>query len=177
MAYNNPYSNFGTNPYGTNIYQGGVVPNYPQNPYQFYAPQQTPVMQPQMQQQPQQPQTNYLPLSFINGVEGAKTFVVLPKQTFYLRDSDSNLLFIKKADEQGKCSLTAFELNEVDINNLNKRAEVPTIDTKDFLKKEDLQSYVTTKDFKKFELKMETSFEKIYGRLEKLTSLEDRESD
>ena len=47
----------------------------------------------------------------MNGIEGAKAFIVSPNQTVYLRDSDSNLLFIKQADSQGKYSLSAFELS------------------------------------------------------------------
>ena len=63
--------------------------------------------------QPQQPQTNYLPLTFISGIEGAKAFIVAPNQTVYLKDSDSNILYEKKADAQGRYSLTAFELKPI----------------------------------------------------------------
>ena len=78
------------------------------NPYQTY---------PYTQQQTQQPQqTNYLQLTFINGIEGAKAFIVAPNQTIYLKDSDSNILYEKKADAQGRYTLTAFELKQVEIN-------------------------------------------------------------
>ena len=63
--------------------------------------------------QPQQPQTNYLPLTFISGIEGAKAFIVAPNQVVYLKDSDSNILYEKKADAQGRYSLTAFELKPI----------------------------------------------------------------
>lgn len=63
--------------------------------------------------QPQQPQTNYLPLTFISGIEGAKAFIVAPNQTVYLKDSDSNILYEKKADAQGRYSLTAYEMKPV----------------------------------------------------------------
>ena len=78
------------------------------NPYQSY-----PYTQPTQQQTPQ---TNYLQLTFINGIEGAKAFIVAPNQTIYLKDSDSNILYEKKADAQGRYTLTAFELKQVDIN-------------------------------------------------------------
>ena len=78
------------------------------NPYQAYPyTQQTPT---------QQPQTNYLQLTFINGIEGAKAFIVAPNQTIYLKDSDSNILYEKKADAQGRYTLTAFELKQIEIN-------------------------------------------------------------
>ena len=63
--------------------------------------------------QPQQPQTNYLPLTFISGIEGAKAFIVAPNQVVYLKDSDSNILYEKKADSQGRYSLTAYEMKPV----------------------------------------------------------------
>ena len=69
------------------------------NPYQNY--------------QYSQPQTNYLPLTFISGIEGAKAFIVAPNQTVYLKDSDSNILYEKKADAQGRYSLTAYEMKPV----------------------------------------------------------------
>ena len=82
------------------------------NPY-FNPYQQYPYTQP-TQQQP--PMTNYLQLTFINGIEGAKAFIVAPNQTIYLKDSDSNILYEKKADAQGRYTLTAFELKPVEIN-------------------------------------------------------------
>ena len=87
--------------------------NNPYNGYQYnnYMNQYQQPMQPQMQQQ-----TNYLPLTFINGIEGAKAFIVAPNQTVYLKDSDSNILYEKKADAQVRYTLTAFELNKFENN-------------------------------------------------------------
>lgn len=84
------------------------------NPY-FNPYQQYPYTQPTQQQTPM---TNYLQLTFINGIEGAKAFIVAPNQTIYLKDSDSNILYEKKADAQGRYTLTAFELKPVEINTL-----------------------------------------------------------
>ncbi|MBR4378001.1 MAG: hypothetical protein IKP50_03895 [Bacilli bacterium] len=73
--------------------------------------------QPQAQQnvQPQAPQTSYLPLTFVNGVIGAKSFIVAPNHTIFLRDSDegSNLLFEKSADMYGKYTIKAFRMTEI----------------------------------------------------------------
>ena len=85
--YNNPYNQY---PYTNNVYQ----PQY---------------------QQPQQ--TTYLPLTFVNGIEGAKAFIVGANQVVYLKDSDSNILYEKRADQQGRYTLTAYEMNKIDMNN------------------------------------------------------------
>lgn len=90
------------------------------NPYQQYPY----TMQPQQPHQPQPQQTNYLPLTFVNGIEGAKAFIVGANQVVYLKDSDSNILFEKKADYQGKYTLNAFELKNIDINNIGKSVAV-----------------------------------------------------
>ena len=96
------------------------------NPYQQYPytqSQQNQVNQ-QTQQHYYQPQpqiqTNYLPLTFVNGIEGAKAFIVGANQIVYLKDSDSNILYEKKADYQGKYTLTAYELKPIEINNIGK---------------------------------------------------------
>ena len=95
MNYNNPYYN----PYQQYPYTNG------------YGNQQN-------YQQVQQ-QTSYLPLTFINGIEGAKAFIVAPNQTVYLKDSDSNILYEKRADQQGKYTLVAYELKPIDLSSNN----------------------------------------------------------
>ena len=89
------------------------------NPYQQY-----PYTQPQTQ-------TSYLPLTFINGIEGAKAFIVGANQVVYLKDSDSNILYEKKADAQGKYTLTAYELKQIDINNNQTLAKTEYATTSD----------------------------------------------
>ena len=93
------------------------------NPYQSYpyTQQQTPQTQP----------TNYLQLTFINGIEGAKAFIVAPNQTIYLKDSDSNILYEKKADAQGRYTLTAFELKQVELNTPTPTQPTPYATTND----------------------------------------------
>lgn len=83
--------------------------------------------------QPQQPQTNYLPLTFISGIEGAKAFIVAPNQVVYLKDSDSNILYEKKADAQGRYSLTAYEMKPVNDSS-KKQSQYATTSDLDALK-------------------------------------------
>lgn len=97
MNYNNPYNQY---PYINNNY-GYQQPTY----------------QPQYQNQYQQPQQNYIPLTFVSGIEGAKAFIVAPNQVVFLKDSDSDLIFQKKADAQGKYEMKAFHMTEVTDGN------------------------------------------------------------
>ena len=123
--------------------------NNPYNPYNQY-PYAVYPQQPQPQQQ-----TNYLPLTFVNGIEGAKAFIVGANQTVYLKDSDSNILFEKKADNQGKYSITAYELKQIDINNIGK-TKTPE---NEFVKISDLNALETLFDSK---------IDKLSSRIEKL---------
>lgn len=134
--YNNPYNQY---PYT----------NYMNNNVQYQQPQQ-------MQQPIQQPQTNYLPLTFVNGIEGAKAFIVGANQTIYLKDSDSNVLFEKKADSQGKYTLIAYELKSIELNNIGKET-----------KQNDIM-YITYNDFKKYEMQFEKALEKLENEIKSL---------
>ena len=130
---------------------------YNQYPYTNYNYQQTNNMQyQQMPQQQPQLQTTYLPLTFVNGIEGAKAFIVGANQTIYLKDSDSNILFEKKADNQGKYTITAFELKPIELANIGKENKTEQI------------NYITFEDFKKYELKFEKSLEDLKKQVEKL---------
>lgn len=97
MNYNNPYNQY---PYINNNY-GYQQPTY----------------QPTYQPQYQQPQQSYIPLTFVSGIEGAKAFIVAPNQVVFLKDSDSDLIFQKKADAQGKYEMKAFHMIEVTDGN------------------------------------------------------------
>ena len=118
MPYN--YNNY---PYGSMYqqpYNNQVQPNY---------------NQPQTQPQ-QQSQIPFMPLTFTSGLVGAKAYIVAPNQTVFLKDSDtnSNLLFEKSADQFGRYTLKAYELTEINVDNIGKEKNVsPKIDyaTKD----------------------------------------------
>ena len=104
MPYN--YNNY---PYGSMYqqpYNSQVQPNY---------------NQPQTQPQ-QQSQIPFMPLTFTSGLVGAKAYIVAPNQTVFLKDSDtnSNLLFEKSADQFGRYTLKAYELKEINIDDIGK---------------------------------------------------------
>ena len=112
MNYNNynGYQNGYYNPY-SQPYQNQKV-NYPNNNYSFNQPQQM---------------INNKDFDYVNGIEEAKNYILNPNQLIYLKDKQSNLIFVKKADEQGRYILNAYELREV---NQNKETE--------YVKKSDL---------------------------------------
>ena len=102
--------------------------NYNYNQYAQYPYNYTQYQQPQPQMQMQQPQTQYIPLTFVSGIEGAKAFIVAPNQTVYLRDSDTETLFIKTADAQGRYTLKTYNLTPTDGTVKPSNIEFATIE-------------------------------------------------
>lgn len=139
MNYNNPYYN----PYQQYPYTNG------------YGNQQT-------YQQVQQPQTSYLPLTFVSGLEGAKAFIVGANQVVYLRDSDSNILYEKRADQQGKYTLIAYELKPLDMNKPVQEQRVAN-------------EYATVSDLKSLETLFVNRMDILSKELEKLVKNENKE--
>lgn len=139
MNYNNPYYN----PYQQYPYTNG------------YGNQQT-------YQQVQQPQTSYLPLTFVSGLEGAKAFIVGANQVVYLRDSDSNILYEKRADQQGKYTLIAYELKPLDMSKPVQEQKV-------------VNEYATVSDLKSLEMLFVNRMDILSKELEKLVKNENKE--
>lgn len=65
------------------------------------------------------------PLTYTNGVIGAKAFFMSqPNSIVYLLDSDTNnILFEKRADNSGRCSLKAFQLKEIPVDQVGTNTE------------------------------------------------------
>ncbi len=112
--YNNNYNSYG---------YGG---NYGYNNYYNQAPVQP--------TQTQQNQPTYTPLTFVNGIEGAKAYIIPINSTIYLRDSDSDKIFIKSSDSQGRLTLRTYRLiedsNEIPSNSFATRDELRTLEDK-----------------------------------------------
>lgn len=159
MNYN--YNNYG-NPYMYNQMSANkyAQPNQ-QAVYNNY-------QQPQNIAMPQYQQTNYLPLTFVNGVEGAKAFIVNPNQTIYLKDSDSNLLFEKRADSQGKYSLVGYKLEEISINDINKTTNESTEVVNKFATKDEVKEFAKLGDLNALETLFDSKLDKLSSRIEKL---------
>lgn len=58
-----------------------------------------------------QPQQSY---AMVNGIDDAKNFIVNPNCTAFLRDSNSNMCFEKRADSTGKYTMKVYNLVEVE---------------------------------------------------------------
>lgn len=157
--YNNYYGGY---PYGNPYQPYGVNQNggYAQQPQQ---------QQPQPQFQPiQQPQTSYLPLTFTSGLVGAKSFIVAPNQTVFLKDSDdgSNLLFEKSADQNGRYTLRAYELNEVKVDDIGKPKQ-PIQPQQPQITKEDIQFFATKDDLIALQRVLETQMNNLSTLIQK----------
>ena len=82
---------------------------YNQNPYNYY--------QPQYQQQPIQQQVA-IPMVYVNGLEGAKSYWMGTNQIAYLRDNnDDTILYEKKTDNVGRYQMKAYKLTELEVDN------------------------------------------------------------
>lgn len=165
------YSYGGYSPYSM---YGGYQQPQPQQMQNQYQAMQQPQMQ-NMNQNQEQNYQRYLPLTFVNGLVGAKSFIVGPNQIYYLKDSDkgSNLLFEKKSNAQGEPSLRAWELKEINIEDIGKPKEEkivqPTIDTSNFVKRNELVGFATQEDINKLEVLFDTKIDKLLSKIEKLS--------
>ena len=89
---------------------------YNQNPY-GYNYYQNPNM---YQQQPMQqvPQQAIIPMTYVNGLEGAKAYWMATNSIAYLRDNnDDSILYEKKTDSLGKFQIKGYKLTELQVEN------------------------------------------------------------
>ena len=98
----------------------GYAGYYPQTAYQ--------------QQQLQRPITNQY--VFVNGIEGAKSFQILPGQTMLLMDNDSPILYMKTANQIGQTSIRYFKMVETSEQEL--KGVVDVVPTTEYALKKDL---------------------------------------
>lgn len=61
---------------------------------------------------------NFLPLTFVNGLEGAKNFIVQPNQVIYLVDNNDPYIYIKSSNALGQADIRCFEIKEVNANGV-----------------------------------------------------------
>ena len=110
--------------------------NYGNFQYPVYGQQQ----QQQQQMQPQynpQPSGNYY---YVNGVEGAKAFMVQPNTAVVLFDSDSNNRFyVKMANQNGQATLKTYEYTEP-TPQIETRTAEPT-EKVQFVKAEEFEAF------------------------------------
>ena len=83
--------------------------NYFPMGYPYYSAQPA-MQQPQYRQQPQQPAANGI--IWVQGMAGAKSYLLAPGQTALLMDSENPVFYIKSADQSGMPTLRAFDYKE-----------------------------------------------------------------
>ena len=135
----NPYGNFPYNSYSQNNY----------SPYPTYSSQAV--------QQYQQPIV--YPLTYTNGVIGAKAFPMQqPNSTVYLLDSDTpNVIYEKKADQQGRCMLKAYSMSEISLEDI----------TNNIIQDKSTKS-ITKEDIEKLEQSFNNALNNIKKSIEEL---------
>ena len=151
--YNNPYLNT-YNGYYPQPYNNVQMPNNNlNNNYQTQAQQNT-------NNVPNQ-QTTYMPLTFVNNIDEVNKIIVNPNTSIYLRDNNSNKLFIKSCDSTGKYTLKTYELVEINENTQKKANEQQKDITKDFISKDDLKA---------IEEKFDGKLSKLQSKIDKLAA-------
>lgn len=102
---------------------------------------------PNYQQPVQQPQLNQY--AFVNGIEGAKSFQMMPNQTVMLMDSDNPIAYMKTSNAVGQSTIRYFKLIETTEENLKTNNNVPK------------QEYVLKTDFDVLNNKVEELLSKL----------------
>jgi hypothetical protein len=110
------------------------MPNY--NPY---VQQYQQMLQPQVQPQPQQNNG----LTWVQGIEGAKSHFVSPGQSALLMDSESNSFFIKTADASGMpMPLRVFDYKERTAQQAPQQPTVAVTDTSGYITREEFEARI-----------------------------------
>ena len=68
-------------------------------------------------------QRNYY--TFVNGLEGAKSYPIMPNQSLMLMDSENPVCYMKSADNTGKPSLKCYKLVETTEQELSVKPVDP----------------------------------------------------
>lgn len=112
-------------------------PFYPSyNPYQYQQ-----IMQPQQQPQPQQQSNGGL--TWVQGIEGAKSHFVSPGQSALLMDSESNSFFIKSADASGMpLPLRIFDYTERTVQQAVQQPTAAVPDTSTYITREEFEARI-----------------------------------
>ena len=114
----------------------------------------------------QQTQTEDVPFNDIKFVteDEAKAYIVLPNTKVMLMDRDKSIFYIKSADSLGKSTLEGYKYTKLENNSTEPVSH--EIDTKEFVKIDDLKPYLTKDDVKDFLTK--DDLKSIDSKLEKL---------
>lgn len=92
---------------------------------------------------PMFPQMNYVAqqnhngINWVQGIEGAKAFQLMPASNCILLDSENDgIFYIKVSDNVGMCNLRTFRFEEI------TNTSTPNVDLTGYVKKDELASLV-----------------------------------
>ena len=154
-------------------YQGAnSMPNYGQQQFnpqmqQMYQNQQQYQQQMQPQMQPQFTPVFKSNIEYVNGIEGAKSFVIAPNSKLLLMDSDDNYFYIKTTDIQGKPTVKTFKYIDIEKEKEkeNQKNDEQKQEPKQILKTPTLEEFNTlSENFETFKKQVIEQF-KSYKQL------------
>lgn len=128
---------YGGQPQGANIYP--LQPQTAQNG--SYMPSNGGIsqfLQPQMSVSAQPQSTNAI--EYVNGIEGAKAYIMQPNSTRWLMDSDGSYFYLKTSNAQNQASVKMYEYKEIDISTKKAKETKSEIDMSAYVKKEDFDA-------------------------------------
>lgn len=62
-------------------------------------------------------------IEYVNGIEGAKAYIMQPNSVKWLMDSDGNYFYLKSSNAQNQASVRIFEYKEVDVATKKAKSE------------------------------------------------------
>ena len=78
----------------------------------------------------------------------AKGYILFPNTRVMLLDRDKSVFYIKTADSLGKSALEGYKYTKIEDKSSDNVSR--EIDTKDFVKTQDLKGYITREDLANF---------------------------
>ena len=105
----------------------------------FNSAMQNPYMSARTNQYYQQPQNNNI--NWVQGIEGAKAYQLVPNSNVVLMDSENDgIFYIKISDNVGMCTLRKFKYEEI-LDAPNQQSQ---IDLSQYVKKSELESLINS---------------------------------
>lgn len=130
--YQPPMGYYGSQPRSQNLPPLYMPPEQRlQNYEQQYMQQQYP--------QYQQPQQNS-GVVWVQGIEGAKSYLLPPNSNAFLMDSEGSYFYLKSTDSAGLPSTKIYKFHEVTEGDMNTAKQQSNLQTENFVTKDELNS-------------------------------------
>ena len=86
---------------------------------------------------PYQTRTSYMTnqYAYVNGIEGAKAYLMNPNQTILLMDSDNPIFYLKSSNQLGQSSIRTFKFEEIKEGPTNYQGYLLKSDLEPFIKR------------------------------------------